>query len=113
MDLAALKFSGEMYLKKFFKSNFYFQNKTNTVPRRVDPVIHNIDLETFQRPFGTNRGQTSASQFDNQEPPSPLSSPTDSPRPSSPAVPIKVSFTSCLLQHIYCTLLFFGENMLM
>ena len=67
-----------------------FQNKTNAVPRCVDPVIPNVDLETFQRPFGAERGLVSARQFISQEPTSPVTSPGDSPRPSSPAMLAKV-----------------------
>ena len=70
--------------------SFDFRIKTNAVPRCVDPVIPNVDLETFQRPFGAERGLVSASQFISQEAVSPLSSPGDSPRPSSPAMPAKV-----------------------
>ena len=70
--------------------SFDFRIKTNAVPRCVDPVIPNVDLETFQRPFGAERGLVSTSQFISQEDVSPVSSPGDSPRPSSPAMPAKV-----------------------
>ena len=78
--------------------SFYFRIKTNAVPRCVDPVIPNIDLETFQRPFGAERRLVSASQFISREPTSPVSSPEDSPRPSSPAMPAKV-WTCGIINH--------------
>ncbi len=61
-----------------------FRIKTNAIPRCVDPVIPNLDLETFQRPFNRDESQSVFSPQGNQKSCSPSVTPTDSPRPSSP-----------------------------